>query len=154
MLASTGARSRYRTTPSKTSYGHYSPLCVFSKTDYAQEAYDFIFFACCSQPGQKILVDLGMQQPIRKDLREEFLNNEAPPEKEYRQVYYDAFENAETFRWPGDTIGSYYGGWYQNLIDYWGPTLDQLWIGDVRWEDVAQEVRAGSEQILATGELA
>lgn len=138
----------------KASYGHYSPLCVFSKTKYAQEAYDFAFFATCSFDGQKILVDLGMQQPIRKDLREQFLNNPSPPEPQYRQVFYDAFENPETFRWPGDTIGSYYGGWYQNLIDYWGPFLDQLWIGDVRWEDVAAEVRKGSEQILETGEIA
>lgn len=137
----------------QVSYGHYSPLCVFSKTDYPQQSYDFISWACCSRDGQKILVDLGMQQPIRKDLREDFLNNEASPDLTSRQVYYDAFENNETFRWPGDTIGSYYGGWYQNLIDYWGPTLDQLWIGDIRWEDVAEEVRAGSEQILRTGEL-
>ena len=137
----------------KASYGHYSPLCVFSKTKHPQDAYDFIFFASCSHDGEKILVDNGMQQPIRKDLREEFLNNEESPSKEYRQVYYDAFENPETFRWPGDKIGSYYGGWYQNLLDYWGPTLDELWIGDIRWEDVATKVREGSEQILATGEL-
>ena len=137
----------------KASYGHYSPLCVFSQTDFAQEAYDFVYFACCSREGQSILVDRGMQQPIRKDLREQFLANEAPPATEYRQVFYDAFENPETFRWPGDTIGSYFGGWYQTLIDYWGPFLDQLWIGDVRWEEVAAEVRQGSEQILETGEI-
>lgn len=141
----------YNTT--KASYGHYSPLCVYRDTKHPQEAYDFIFFACCSHDGQKILVDLGMQQPIRKDLREVFLNNEAPPAKEYRQVFYDAFENKETFRWPGDTIGSYYGGRYQTFIDYWGPYLDQLWLGEVRWEDVAAEVRAGSERILETGEI-
>ncbi|MEZ4866498.1 MAG: sugar ABC transporter substrate-binding protein [Caldilineaceae bacterium] len=137
----------------KASYGHYSPLCIFSKTKHPQESYDFIAFACCSHDGQKILVDMGMQQPIRKDLREDFLNNEKPPAKEYRQVFYDAFENKETFRWPGDTIGSYYGGWYQTLIDYWGPYLDRLWLGDARWEDMAAEVRAGSEQILKTGEI-
>lgn len=137
----------------KVSYGHYSPLCVFSKTAHPQESYDFISWACCSHDGQKILVDLGMQQPIRKDLREEFLNNEAPPEKQYRQVFYDAFENPETFRWPGDTIGSYYGGWYQTMIDFWGPYHDRLWLGDIRWEDVAAEVRAGSEKILETGEI-
>jgi multiple sugar transport system substrate-binding protein len=137
----------------QTSYGHYSPLCVYRETPFPQEAYDFIFFACCSQEGQTILVDLGMQQPIRKDLRERFLTNEAAPETQYRQVFYDAFENSETFRWPGDTIGSYFGGWYQVFIDYWGPYLDQLWLGQVRWEDVAAEVRAGSEQILQTGEI-
>lgn len=137
----------------QVSYGHYSPLCVFSKTAHPQESYDFIAWACCSHDGQKILVDLGMQQPIRKDLREDFLNNEKPPEKQYRQVFYDAFENPETFRWPGDTIGSYYGGWYQTMIDYWGPYLDRLWLGEARWEDMAAEVRAGSEQILETGEI-
>lgn len=137
----------------RASYGHYSPLCIFSKTKHPQESYDFIAWACCSHDGQKILVDRGMQQPIRKDLREEFLNNEAPPATEYRQVFYDAFENDETFRWPGDTIGSYYGGWYQTLIDFWNPYLDQLWLGEIRWEDVAAEVRAGSEKILETGEI-
>jgi multiple sugar transport system substrate-binding protein len=136
------------------SYGHYSPLCVYRETPHPQEAYEFAFFATSSHDGQKILVDLGMQQPTRKDLRETFLNNEAAPAQEHRQVYYDMFENAETFRSPGDTIGSYYGGWYQNFIDYWAPFLDRLWLGEIRWEDVAAEVRAGSEQILETGEVA
>ena len=138
----------------KVSYGHYSPLCVFSQSEFQQEAYDFIKFACCSFGGQKILVDLGMQQPIRKDLREQFLSNEEPPAGEYRQVFYDAFENNDTFRWPGDTIGSYFGGWYQPLLDYWAPYNDQVWLGQTAWSEIASEVRAGSEQILATGELA
>lgn len=142
----------YNTTP--VSYGHYSPLCVFSRSKVQQEAYDFVQFACCSFDGQKILVDLGMQQPIRKDLREQFLNNPEGPDGPSRQVFYDAFENMDTFRWPGDTIGSYFGGWYQPLLDYWAPYNDQLFLGEVRWEDIAAEVRAGSEQILATGELA
>ena len=142
----------YNTTP--VSYGHYSPLCVFSRSKVQQEAYDFIQFACCSFDGQKILVDLGMQQPIRKDLREQFLSNPEGPDGPSRQVFYDAFENMDTFRWPGDTIGSYFGGWYQPLLDYWAPYNDQLWLGEVRWEDIAAEVQAGSEQILATGELA
>lgn len=142
----------YNTTP--VSYGHYSPLCVFSRSKVQQEAYDFIQFACCSFDGQKILVDLGMQQPIRKDLREQFLSNPEGPDGPSRQVFYDAFENMDTFRWPGDTIGSYFGGWYQPLLDYWAPYNDQLFLGEVRWEDIAAEVRAGSEQILATGELA
>ncbi len=137
----------------RVSYGHYSPLCIFSQTAHPQESYDFISWACCSHDGQKILVDLGMQQPIRKDLREGFLTNEAAPEQQYRQVFYDAFENPETFRWPGDTIGSYFGGWYQTLIDYWGPYLDRLWLGEARWEEMAAEVRAGSERILETGEI-
>ena len=137
----------------RVSYGHYSPLCIFSQTEHAQEAYDFISFACLSKPGQSILVDLGMQQPVRKDLREEFLNDDDAPDMASRQVFYDAFENSETFRWPGDTIGSYFGGWYQTLIDYWGPYLDQLWLGEVRWEDIAVEVRAGSERVLETGEI-
>ncbi len=141
----------YNQTP--VSYGHYSPLCVFSRSSVQQEAYDFIKFACCSFDGQKILVDLGMQQPIRKDLREEFLSNPEGPDGPSRQVFYDAFENMDTFRWPGDTIGSYFGGWYQPLLDYWAPYNDQLFLGEVRWEDISAEVRAGSEQILATGEL-
>ena len=141
----------YNTT--KASYGHYSPLCVFSRSKHKQEAYDFAFFATCSYDGEKILVDLGMQQPIRKDLREQFLSNPEPPEQKYRQVFYDAFENQETFRWPGDKVGSYYGGWYQILLEFWGPYLDRLWLGEVRWEDVAKEVREGSEHILQTGEI-
>ncbi|MEM7128851.1 MAG: sugar ABC transporter substrate-binding protein [Chloroflexota bacterium] len=137
----------------QVSYGHYSPLCIFSQTAHPQESYDFISWACLSEPGQGILVDLGMQQPIRKSLRENFLGDDDAPSRESRQVFYDAFENSETFRWAGDTIGSYFGGWYQTLLDYWGPYLDQFWIGDVRWEDIAAEVRAGSEQILETGEI-
>ncbi len=136
----------------RVSYGHYSPLCVFSRSDHPDEAYEFCFFAGASKEGSNILVKLGMQQPIRKDLRDEFLNNE-PPERKYLQVAYDAFENEETFRWPGDQIGSYWGGWYQLFIELWEPYKDQLWMGEVRWEDVASEVREKSEYVLENGEL-
>jgi hypothetical protein len=98
-------------------------------------------------------VESGMIQPIRKDLRETFINAEGDPAPEYRQVFFDAFENEETFRWPGDTIGSYLGAACQTFLDYWAPFQDRLWLGEIRWEDVAAEVRAGSEQILQTGEM-
>lgn len=136
----------------KASYGHYSPLCVYSGSDHQQEAYDFIFFATCSYEGEKIVVDLGMQQPIRKDLREQFLNNPEPPAPEYRQVFYDAFEG-ESFRWPGDKIGSYFGGWRQPWIEMWAPYLDSVWAGTTKWEDVATELREKTEHLLETGEV-
>jgi multiple sugar transport system substrate-binding protein len=135
----------------KASYGHYSPLCISSKSKYKQESYDFISFACLYE-GEEILVDMGMMQPIRKDLRDRFINNPAPPEPKYRQVFYDAFEGP-TFRWPGDKVGSYYNGWYQPMIDLWAPYLDSLWAGEIRWEDVAKEVREKTEHLMRTGEV-
>jgi len=70
-----------------------------------------------------------------------------------RQLSFDVFENAETYRWPGDKIGSYWGGWYQYFIDLWGPYMTDLLIGNKRWEEIAPELRPLSESLLATGEI-
>ena len=84
---------------------------------------------------------------------EPFLDATPPPSKVERQMAYDVFENKDTYRWPGDKIGSFWGGWYQYFIDLWGPYLTDLFIGNKRWEDIAPELRPLSEQLLATGEV-
>lgn len=137
----------------KTSYGQYSPMCVFKESKLKQEAFDFIYF-CTSEPaGQKIIVDRGQLQPTLKSLREDYLNGTPPPDKTERQIAFDVFEDKETYRWPGDKIDSYWNGWYQYFIDLWGPYMDELWIGNKRWEDIATELRPKSEALLQTGEV-
>lgn len=101
----------------------------------------------------KIIVDRGQLQPTLKSLREDYLNGDAPPTKEERQLAYDVFENKETYRWPGDTIDSCYNGWYQYILDLWEPYLTDLLIGNKRWEDITPELRPKSEVLLATGEV-
>lgn len=133
------------------SYGHYSPLVVSTSSGHKQEAFTYILWATCSKEGQQILVDTGMQQPTRKDLAESFINSPNPPATEYRQVFYDAW-NPETFRWPGDNIGSYWNGWAQAKNNLWATELDPLWTGEIRYEQIATEFRAKSESVLRTGE--
>jgi multiple sugar transport system substrate-binding protein len=135
------------------SYGQYSPMCVFKESALKQEAFDFIYFCTADPAGQKIIVDRGQLQPTLKSMREEYLNLTPPPTAEERQLAYDVFENKETYRWPGDTINSYWNGWYQYFIDLWGPYLTNLFIGNKRWEDIAPELRPKSEALLATGEV-
>ena len=137
----------------KTSYGQYSPMCVFKESSLKQEAFDFIYFCTADPAGQKIIVDRGQLQPTLKALRDDYLNATPPPDATERQLAYDVFENKETYRWPGDKINSYWNGWYQYFIDLWGPYLDELFIGNKRWEDIAPELRPKSETLLKTGEV-
>jgi multiple sugar transport system substrate-binding protein len=138
----------------QSSYGQYSPLCVYKESKYVPEAFDFIYFCCATYDGQKILVDKGVLQPTRNDLRDEFLQNPNPPAPEYRKVAFEVLENADTFRWPGDTINSYWGGSYQYFIDLWEPYLTDLFAGNKRWEEIAPELRPKTEELLKTGEPA
>lgn len=133
------------------SYGHYSPLVMAASSEHKDEAYTFIMWSSLSHDGQQILVDMGMQQPTRKDLAEAFINSTDAPATEYRQAFYDVW-NPETFRWPGDNIGSYWNGWCQNKNNLWATELDALWTGDVRYEDIASEFREKTESVLRTGE--
>lgn len=135
----------------QVTYGHYSPLVVASSSDHKQEAFTYVLWATSSKDGQQILVDTGTQQPTRKDLGEAFVNSTTPPATEYRQVFYDAW-NADTFRWPGDNIGSYWNGWAQNKNDLWATELDPLWRGDVSFADMVADFREKTESVLRTGE--
>ena len=137
----------------KISYGQYSPLCVFTGSPNKDVAFDFIYFCTATQDGQKILVDRGSLQPTLKVLRDDFLNGTPPPAKADRQIAYDVFENKDTFRWPGDTINSYWGAWYQYFIDLWTPYLTDLFNGAKRWEQIAPVLRPKSEHLLLTGEV-
>jgi len=137
----------------KATYGQYSPMCVFTGSKVKQQAFDFIYFCTADPAGQKIIVDRGQLQPTLKSLRDEYLNGKPPPTKAERQLAYDVFENKDTYRWPGDKIKSYWNGWYQPMIDLWGPYLDDLFIGSKRWEDIAPELRPKAEAVLQTGEI-
>lgn len=137
----------------QTSYGQYSPMCVFKGSKLKDEAFDFIYFCTASEAGQKIIVDRGQLQPTLKSLRKAYLEGTPPPGPEERQLGFDVFENKDTYRWPGDKIGSFWGGWYQYFIDLWGPYLDELLIGTKRWEQIAPELRPKSEALLKTGEV-
>jgi len=137
----------------KVSYGQYSPLCVFTGSEHKDVAFDFIYFCTATTDGQKILVDRGGLQPTLKALRSEYINGTPPPGPADRQIAYDVFENKDTFRWPGDTINSYWGSWYQYFIDLWTPYLTDLFNGVKRWEQIAPVLRPKSEHLLVTGEV-
>ena len=117
-----------------------------------QEAFTFIYFCTADPVGQKIIVDRGQLQPTLKSLRDDYINGTPPPTAAERQLAYDVFENKDTYRWPGDKIGSFWGGWYQYQIDLWGPYLTDLFIGNKRWEQIAPELRQKAEILLKTGE--
>ena len=136
----------------QVTYGHYSPLSVCTQSKYKQQAFTWIYWACCSKEGEKMLLDLGMQQPMRKDLTEEFLSSPNPPERKYRENFVTAFDD-KTFRYPGDKIGSYFGSYRQPWIDLWGPYLDRVFAGNARFEEVAAELREKTEYLLKTGEV-
>ena len=136
----------------QVTYGHYSPLSVCTQSKVKKEAFTWAYWACCSKEGERILLEMGQQQPMRKDLTEEFLNSKNPPERKYRQLFVDAFDD-KTFRYPGDKMGSYFGAYRQPWIDLWAPYLDQVFGGKKKFAEVAKELRAKTEQLLKTGEV-
>jgi multiple sugar transport system substrate-binding protein len=136
----------------KVTYGQYSPMCVFTGSAHKQEAYNFIYFCTADPVGQKIIVDRGQLQPTLKSLTPAYLDGTPPPNKAERQLAYDVF-NPATYRWPGDKIGSFWGGWYQYFIDLWAPYETDLYLGTKRWEDIAKVLRPKSEALLKTGEV-
>jgi multiple sugar transport system substrate-binding protein len=137
----------------KATYGQYSPMCIFTGSQQKEDAFEFIYFCTADPAGQKIIIDRGQLQPTLKSLRDEYLNGTPPPTKSERQLAYDVFENKDTYRWPGDKIKSYWNGWYQPMIDLWNPYLDDLLIGNKRWEDISAELRPKAEAVLKTGEI-
>ena len=137
----------------QTTYGQYSPMCVYTGSPHKQEAFNFIYFCTADPVGQKIIIDRGQLQPTLKSLRQEYINGNPPPTAAERQLAFDVFENKDAYRWPGDKIDSYWNGWYQYFIDLWGPYLTDLLIGNKRWEDIAPELRPKSEALLKTGEV-
>lgn len=137
----------------QVTYGHYSPLCVCSQSKVQKETFSWVYWATCSKDGEQILLDMGQQQPMRKDLTETFLNSPNPPEKKYRQLFVDAFDE-KTFRYPGDKMGSYFGSYRQPWIDLWGPYMDEVFAGTKKFADIAKELRAKTEKLLQTGEVA
>ena len=137
----------------KTTYGQFSPMCINTSSDFKQEAFDFIYFCTADPVGQKIIVDRGQLQPTHKSLRSDYLSGATPPTTAERQLLFDVYENKETYRWPGDKINSFWNGWYQYQIDLWGPYMDELWIGNKRWEDIGPELRPIAEALLKTGEI-
>jgi ABC-type glycerol-3-phosphate transport system substrate-binding protein len=137
----------------QTSYGQYSPMCIFKGSKLKDEAFEFVYFTTADPAGQKIIVDRGQLQPTLKSLRADYINGTPPPGPVERQLAFDVFENKDTYRWPGDKIGSYWGGWYQYFIDLWSPYLTDLLIGKKRWEQIAPELRPKSEALLKTGEV-
>jgi len=128
-------------------------MCVFSGSPLKQEAFNFIYFCTADPVGQQIIIDRGQLQPTLKSLRETYINGTPPPTAEERQLAFDVFENTDAYRWPGDKIGSYWGGWYQYFIDQWEPYLTDLLIGNKRWEEIAPTLRPLTETLLKTGEV-
>ena len=63
----------------QTTYGQYSPMCVFTGSPLKNEAFEFIYFCTADPVGQKIIVDRGQLQPTLKSLREDYLNGAPPP---------------------------------------------------------------------------
>ena len=135
------------------SYGHYSPLMLTRDSKHIDEAFKFIYWACCSKEGQGILLETGMLQPTRRDLIDEFVNSADPPARKYRQAFVDAFDPA-SFRYPGDTMGSFAGGFLGLIVDDTIlPAMDPVWRGDVAYEEIASDLREKCEYALEHGEL-
>jgi multiple sugar transport system substrate-binding protein len=134
------------------SYGQYSGLVMTQMSKVRDETWNFNWFACMSRDGQKILGDLGQQQPVRKDLMEEWINLAKPPDKASRQVIYEALDS-KTMRWPGDKAGSFYMGWRQPWLDTFNPMFDQVVRGKKQFKEIVGEAQAKMSKLVKTGEV-
>jgi multiple sugar transport system substrate-binding protein len=135
----------------QVSTGWYSPLSIIAASKAKDAAWQWIWF-CCSTPGQTIVSGLGQDVPTIKALAQSdaFLNPKVPPE--HKQVFLDQM-SGDILRVPGDTYGSYFGGYVQEFRQIFGKSFDPVWIGKRTAEDAAKEARPKLEKLLKTGEV-
>lgn len=134
------------------SYGQYSGLVMTQMSKVRDQTWQWMWFATMSKDGQKILGDLGQQQPVRKDLMESWIALNQPPDKASRQTIYDALD-PKTIRWPGDKAGSFYMGWRQPWLDTFNPMFDPVLRGKKQFKDIVGEAQQKMSKLVKTGEV-
>ena len=133
------------------STGWYSPLSISSGARNKEGAWKWISF-CCSEPGQRIVAELGQAVPPVRALAESevFLNPNNLPE--HKQVFLDQL-NPEILRTVGDTYGTYFGGYRLEWGQIFTPLFEEVLRGDRTAEEVAPEIQEKLQNLLDTGEM-
>ena len=136
----------------EASYGHYSPLSILTASKVKDATWTWTYWATLSEPGQAILVDAGQMQPMRKSLHQRFLDNPAPPDKKYKQVFVDELESA-SLRVPGDKVGSFWGSYNREWTQVTDPIYDKVFRGAKTMRDMAPETKQKLDLLLKTGKV-
>jgi multiple sugar transport system substrate-binding protein len=141
----------FPTGKTQVSTGWYSPLSITSGAKNKEGAWKWISF-CCSEPGQRIVAELGQAVPPVRSLAESdvFLNPEVPPE--HKQVFLDQLDPS-ILRTVGDTYGTYFGGYRKEWGQVFTPLFEEVLRGDRTAEEVAGEMQEKLQNLLDTGKV-
>ena len=131
-----------------TSTGWYSPWTMTRMSKVKDETWDWMWHNTMTGDGARSAVVNGMVQPIYKGLAHVFL--EGKPKSV--SVFNDEF-SPQTFRSPGDTIGSFFGSYKAEWDQTFDPIYDPVWRGDKTALEAGQEARPKLEKLLKTGEM-
>ncbi|HEV7213701.1 MAG TPA: sugar ABC transporter substrate-binding protein, partial [Chloroflexota bacterium] len=134
----------------EVSGGHYSPLAMLATSKVKDATWQWLYWATLSEPGQRMLVEAGQMQPMRKSLLPLFVGLGQPPEKASRQIFVDELA-ASFLRVPGDRYGSYWGSYHDLWVQVSNKVLDPVFKGTKRAGEVAPELRREIELLLKTG---
>jgi multiple sugar transport system substrate-binding protein len=129
---------------------HFSPLVMSRSTQQRDAAWAWMAFAALSEEGQRLAVDAGQMQPVRRSLEARFVEAETPPAAPYRQAFADELKSG-TLRVAGDRTGTYWGGYKQQWSRLWDYLLQPLYRGEKAAPAVAGELRRHTELLLKLG---
>jgi multiple sugar transport system substrate-binding protein len=130
--------------------GHYSPLAMLATSKVKDATWQWLYWATLSDPGQRMLVNAGQMQPMRKSLLPLFVGLNQAPDKASRQVFADELA-APFLRVPGDRYGSYWGGYHDLWLSVSNKVLGPVYKGTKRASEIAPELRREIEVLLKTG---
>jgi multiple sugar transport system substrate-binding protein len=129
---------------------HFSPLVMARSTQQRDATWAWMAFAALSEEGQRLAVDAGQMQPVRRSLEGRFVEAETPPAAPYRQAFADELKSG-TLRVAGDRTGTYWGGYKQQWARLWDHLLQPLYRGEKSASAVAGELRRHTELLLKLG---
>jgi multiple sugar transport system substrate-binding protein len=133
------------------STGWYSPLALVEGGENKDGAWKWISF-CCSEPGQTIVAGLGQAVPPVRAIAESEVFLDPSTKPEHKQVFLDQL-NPETYRSPGDTMGSFFGGYCHEWGDTYSPIWEEALRGDKSVSDAFTELAPKLEEVLKTGKV-
>jgi multiple sugar transport system substrate-binding protein len=129
---------------------HFSPLVMSRGAADKDATWAWLWFAALSESGQRLAVDAGQTQPVRRSLEARFVEAETPPAAPYRQVFADELKGG-TLRVAGDRTGSYWGGHKREWARLWQHLLLPVLRGEQGALPVAGRLRRHTEFLLKLG---
>ena len=115
------------------------PIAMNANSKHKDIAYELIKFLSYSDTAQQMLADYAIAMPVIEDIAksEEFVKSDRTPDS--MDNYFSALENTK--------ILNHFDG-EMEALNVFSPYLDEIYLGDKRVEDLAEEMQAAIQETL------